>query len=129
MSQGVYKFTPSVAGNNKYFTLGSFLPTWAKLYVSDDTSGSDSAAHVCAGETDGTTQSYDASFKQGANEQYDNNGTANRIIKHIAHNGTNFTTPVELEFLTFTTLGGNNTIKMNVHAASSNYKVTIVCGN
>lgn len=128
MSKWVGRLTISTTGNNKYFTLGSFLPTWANAYISADNSGSnDPAAHVCAGSTDGTNQSYEAAYKQGSNELYQD-GT-DRIIKHSEFNGTNFVTVVEAQFLAFAVIGGLNTIKMNVFAASTNYKVTIVCGN
>ena len=128
MTKWTGRLTISSVGNNKYFTLGPFLPTSAKLYISANNDGPDDpAAHSCAGETNGTTQSYDSSFKQGTNEFYEE-GT-DRIIKHREHNGTNFVTAVEAQFLTFVTIGGLHTIKMNVFAGSTNYKATIVCKN
>ena len=127
MAQWTGKLTLSQTGT-RYFTLGSFLPTWAKIYITDDTSGTDPDVHINAGETDGTNQSYESSYKNGANELYIN-GT-DRIVKHIDHNGTNFIYPVEAEFLDFVVLGGSiNTIKLNVITASTSFKAIIVCGD
>lgn len=127
MSRATYKFTPSQTGT-KYFTLGSFLPTWGKFYVTTNTSGSDPAAHACKGEYDGTNQSYESDITQGSNEQ-SLTGT-DRVIKHQEWNGSAFVYPLEAQFLAFTVLGGTvNTVKLNMIAAPGNYQVTLVCGN
>jgi len=125
MSQLIGKFTPTITGT-RYFTLGSFLPTWAKFYVDEDNSGSDPNTHVSFGETDGTNQSYQSSLKNGSNELYQD-GT-DRVIKHNSYNG-GFVTDLEAEFLGFQVLGGLNVVKLNVITASVNYKVKIVCGD
>jgi len=126
MSKWTGRVTLSLTGT-RYFTVGSFLPTWAKFYISSDNSGADPASHVCAGEADGVSQSYESSYKQGANEMFED-GT-DRVIKHREHNGVSFVVPVEAQWLAFTTIGGLNAIKLNVISASTNYKATIVCGN
>lgn len=125
MSQWIGKATLSLTGTRR-ITLGGFLPTWAKIYIDEDNSGVDPNTHICIGETDGTTQSYESSLKNGVNEKYENGN--DRIVKHFAYSG-GFITPVEAEFLAFEYFAGYNTIKLNIISASSNYKVKIVCGD
>jgi hypothetical protein len=125
MSQWIGKVTISSTGT-KRFTLGSFLPTWARIYIDEDNSGTDPNTHICIGETDGTNQSYESFCKNSTNELYESG--ADRIIKHNAYSG-GFVTHVEAEFLAFEVFAGLNVIKLNVITPSSNYKAKIVCGD
>lgn len=116
------RFTITATGN-QIFTLGSFQPTWAIFRVT----GSNAAAQLSLGGTDGTRQNCGSIFTDGSGSQSFDTNT--KCISTYERVSGAITEVLSASFASFGISAGVGNVTLNVSLANSNYKVTIECGD